>query len=142
MPNDFTSVDIWVGAFSQADMFEAYVRERPEHFADETDTVPISDFAADVNAWFIDHDFQCNLMLEQATSDIRELLQESLLHADFGEPNGRFGEAHLNERYARECGKPANAIILVYGDEIQHPQSVQGDGYWLHYLGRFYEHQT
>jgi hypothetical protein len=140
VPNDFTSVDIWVGAFASSDALHAYMEERQAHFADETETVPISQLAEDMNAWFIDHDFECTMYVDEPTSDITMLLEESLIANGFGTQDGSgVGVPYMAARYVEQHGQPVNSIILVYGDEVQHPRSIDAQAYWLYYLGRFYE---
>jgi hypothetical protein len=141
MASRFDVVDIWVGRFASGEALHAYLAERPEHYADDTDTLPISQFAQDQGEWFIDHDFQCTVFVEDATDDMTHLLQESLISSDFGLlDTGQAGEAFLAALYKTQHGQPANSIILVYGEEVQHPRSLEGaDDQWLHYLGRFHE---
>jgi Immunity protein 22 len=143
LANDFSTVDIWLGRFPSSQALHEYLEERPEHYADDTDAVPISRFARDQGAWFIDHDFQCTMFVENPTEDITHLLRESLISSDFGPPDSsQVGEAFLAELYRRQHGEPVNSVILVYGDEVQQPRSLEGQGYWLHYLGRFHEIQS
>ena len=132
MADEFSRVHIWVGYFSPPDFLHGYVAERKEHFEDESDTVPISQFAEDTGAWFIDHDFLCIMFEEAATTDIRHLLEETLISSGFGDDA-------IAEQYSSKYGNPVNGIILVYGDEVQAPVSVLKDVYQLYYLGRFYE---
>jgi Immunity protein 22 len=140
MPNDFSSVDIWVGAFPSGEELHEYMAERPEHYADENDSVPISSFAEDMGEWFIDHDFECTMFVAEPTADIKHLLSESLISSDFGPANSsETGETFLAELYQGQNGAPVNSIILVYGDEVAAPMSIEKPGYWLHYLGRFYD---
>ena len=140
MPNDFSSVDIWVGAFPSGDALHESMAERPEFYVDETETVPISSFAEDVGERFIDHDFECTMFVDEPTADIKHLLRESLISSDFGlADSNEMGEAFLAELYTKQKGTPVNSIILVYGDEVAAPKSIEKPGYWLHYLGRFLE---
>jgi Immunity protein 22 len=149
MPNDFTSVDIWVGLFTSADVGQAvfeYVEERDSHWQDGrvnggvNDSAPISQLAEDMGESFIDHDFLCTMWISEPTNDIRHLLLESLITNQFGDPNtGEFGEAFIAARYLEQRSDAVNAMILVYGDEVQNPKSVTGTDHWLHYVGRFYE---
>lgn len=140
MPNDFSSVDIWVGAFSSGDALHAYMAERPEHYADETQSLPISQLAEDMGAWFIDHDFECTMFASELTTDITHLLTESLVTDNFGlVHSGEIGEAFLAKLYTEQKGAPVNSIILVYGDEVRTPRSIEKPEYWLHYLGRFHD---
>jgi Immunity protein 22 len=132
--NEFSRVHIWLGHFSPPESLNDYVAERKEHFEDESDTVPISQFAADMSEWFIDHDFLCIMFVEKATTDIRYLLQETLISSDFG-------DEVIAKKYTKEYGKSVNGIILVYGDEVQKPTSVTKDNYQLFYLRQFYERQ-
>jgi hypothetical protein len=143
MPNDFSSVDIWVGKFASSDALGEYLEERPEHYADETDSVSISQLAEDMEELFIDHDFECVMFIEEPNADISFLLQESLIHSEFGDPERQvFGISKIADLYQQQKGEPSNSIVLVYGDEINHPKSVTGTDYWLHYLGRFYEKEV
>jgi Immunity protein 22 len=140
MPNDFGSVDIWVGAFPSGDALYEYLAERPAFYADETDTLSISQLAEDMGERFIDHDFECTMFVDEPTADITYLLSESLVSSNFGLPGSvETGEAFLGELYTKQKGAPVNSIVLVYGDEVAAPKSVEKPDYWLHYLGRFYE---
>jgi Immunity protein 22 len=130
--NEFSRVHIWLGDFSPPESLNDYVAERQEHYKDESDTVPISQFAADMNEWFIDHDFICIMFVEEATTDIRYLLQKSLISSDFGDET-------LAQKYLAEHGQSVNGIILVYGDEVQKPTSVTKENYKVYYIGRFYD---
>ena len=113
--------------------------ERPKFYADETESVPISQLAEDMGARFIDHDFECTMFVNELTADITHLLSESILSSDFGPATGETGETFLAELYTKQKGALVNAIILVYGDEVQTPKSVEKPDYWLHYLGRFFD---
>jgi Immunity protein 22 len=140
MPNDFTSVDIWVGVFVSGAALAEYVEERAAHYQDETDTLPISQLAEDMGKWFIDHDFLCTMFVEEPSTDITHLLTESLISDRFGDPDsGRFGEAFIAARYIEQRADAVNSCVLVYGDEVETPKSVTGTDYWLQYIGRFYE---
>jgi Immunity protein 22 len=145
MPNDFSSVDIWVGLFTAADVGQAvfeYVQERDSHWQDGevNESVPISQLAEDMGESFIDHDFLCTMWISEPSNDITHLLLESLTSSDFGDPvSGQVGEAFIAARYLEQRSDAVNSMILVYGDEVQKPKSVLGADYWLHYVGRFYE---
>jgi Immunity protein 22 len=140
MPNDFKSVDIWVGMFTSDAALSEYVEERPAHYQDETDSVQISQLAEDMGAWFIDHDFLCAVFIAELSLDITHLLAESLVSDRFGDPKtGRFGESFLAARYLEQRRDAVNSCVLIYGDKIETPKSVSGAEYWLQYVGRFYE---
>ena len=144
MANDFSSVDIWVGLFTSADVGQAvfeYVQERDSHWQDGevNDSVPISQLAEDMGQSFIDHDFLCTMWISEPTNDITHLLLESLITNRFGDPiSGQVGEAFIAARYLEQRFDAVNSLILVYGDDVQNPKSVMGADYWLQYVGRFY----
>jgi hypothetical protein len=138
----FDVVDIWVGVFSPPELLMEYVEDQQAHWDDETDTVPVSKLAADMNEWFIDHDFVCAVIAEEPQERIVGLLEDSMMHAHYGTIDGALvGDAYIADLYAQQNGAATNAIVLVYDEEIKQPKSVRGDGYWLHYIGRFYDQQ-
>jgi hypothetical protein len=142
MWSGYAVVDIWVGFFTPLQTLFDYVEDQPAHWEDETDTVPVSKLAADMGEWFIDHDFVCAVWLEEPQASIAQLLEESMMHSEYGTRDGQhIGEAYIADVYAQQNGAATNAIVLVYDQDVQQPKSVQGDGYWLHYIGRFYEQQ-
>jgi Immunity protein 22 len=143
MPNDFSSVDIWVGKFASSDALGEYLEERPEHYADTFENIAISQLAEDMEELFIDHDFECVMFIEKPNPDISFLLRESLIHSKFGDPEKQlFGIPKIADLYQQQKREAVNSIVLVYGDETNHPKSVTGNDYWLHYLGRFYEKEV
>jgi hypothetical protein len=54
MPDDFDTVDAWIGDFQTPETLDAYMAET--YYEDDREA-PISAFAADQGQWFYDHDF-------------------------------------------------------------------------------------
>ena len=86
-------------------------------------------FAADMQQDFYDHDFVESSFHELPSSDLRSLLAPHSFSPSYASAAGaRFDSATLPS---------INTILVVWGEKIDRPVSVQRDNYQLHYLGRF-----
>ena len=126
MAAEYQVVDIWVGHFPSETAFDEYFSEDYEK---EDDDAPISQFGADMDASFYDHDFFESAYYEKPSEDLKALLKDHSFSSSYT-PQAVAAYQKLNPG-------AINTVILMWGKEIEDPQSVQGDGYALHYLGRF-----
>lgn len=127
MADEYTIIDIWIGQFPSRDFFESYFEETISG-EPEDDDKPISPFGADQKAAFYDHDFM-ETNYHDAPRDFTSLLE--------GHSFAKSYEAPATEAW-KAIGSPlANALVLVWGKEIESPRSVEKSSYFLRYLGRF-----
>ena len=118
-------VDVWLGQFSSGESRETYFAE---HF-DRPDDHPISAFAADQLAIFVDHDFFEVCPMEDPGRDLGETLRS----ASWGEAYA----AQVLDRLAGPDTPTGNTLVLSFDGAVPAPRSCAGDGYALHYVGRF-----
>ena len=92
---------------------------------DDEDT-PVSAFARDQGVAYYDHDF-----LEYGWGKAGSILDlvSGYSYSD------QWGAAFA-QRAAKAGLRNVNFFVFITDSEIEHPRSVQGDGYWLHYLGK------
>lgn len=129
MATEYDVVDVFVGTFDSQEVLEQYLEETYDQ--DEEDA-PISAFAKDQGEAFYDHDF-----VESRFDDSAKSFVELGKRHSFSE----YWLTRAEESYkAKQIGK-VNVILLVFGGEIDEPKSASGDGYQLHYLGRFDEEE-
>ncbi|MEZ6143727.1 MAG: immunity 22 family protein [Zavarzinella sp.] len=112
----------WVGHFPAA-LASTYFAEVYEVDRDET---PLSAFARDQGERFYDHDF-----LEYGFSDTAGSAEELVAGYSYSDQWG----AEFARRVAAAGLSEVNWFAFISEDEIDRPRSVQGDGYWYHYLG-------
>lgn len=116
--------DIWIGYFPDEETFHQYFAESDEYEED----APISRFADEQGIGSYDHDFFVIWFgIAAIESACREVFSEN---TDLSE---------IRAAIDRSPRTPFNAVAMQVdelGDEEQ-PRSVEGQGYWLHYLGRF-----
>jgi hypothetical protein len=111
----------WVGHFDEqrvADYFAEVYGEDREH-------TPFSRFARDQGEKWYDHDF-----LEYGwgkAGSIQELVAGYSYSDQWAE--------ELARRAAAAGLNGVNFFVFISEGEVERPRSVQGDGYWLHYLG-------
>ncbi len=123
--NRFATSHFWIGQFSEA-LLEEYLAEVWDEDDENRDQVPLSPFGRDQGETWYDHDFLETNFIKGVTS-IKELIEGSSYSVEWSEElTRRIAEAGLNE---------FNTIIFIDQEQIGQPQSVQGDGYWLRYLG-------
>jgi len=126
----------WAGKFADEDMFNGFVVEDPDHYAEENEDkdYPISKFAASQGEWFYDHDF---------------------MEVTFSEEKTRTGEKfniswidkwadEFDQRIKKHGVSDVNSIVMMVVDnppngkphrQISNPVSVSGEGFELVYLG-------
>lgn len=116
--------DIWIGRFPNEDTFNQYFDESEDYHED----APLSRFAQEQGIGFFDHDFFVTWF---GVADIQSVCREV-----FSE------RTDLSSiRAAIESSSRASFnTVAIQVDELsdqQQVRSVEGPGYWLHYLGRF-----
>ena len=110
----------WVGHLPE-DLRGRYFEEA----LDEGDDAPLSLFARDQGQKYYDHDF---LEYGWGTAQTVQELVSGYSYSDqwANEFARRVGAANL---------PPFDFFMFISKQEVRHPRSVHGDGYWLHYLG-------
>lgn len=111
-----------------------WVGNVPEHIAGEyfvetydgvREDTPVSAFARDQGVTWCDHDF---LEYGWGTADTISELVAGYSYSD------QWPE-ELSRRIAAAGLKAVNFFVFISQEEIEHPRSVKGDGYWLEYMG-------
>lgn len=123
MAAEFDIVDVFVGTFDSKATLDRYLQEQ---FDD--DEVPSSAFARDQGESFCDHDFLESTFRKSASSFSRLGAKLSFAEYWFDDAQAAFDAAGI-------CR--ANALLLAFGETVERPRSASGEGYTLHYLGRF-----
>jgi len=118
--SDYLSVDIWLGTIATHERYEHYLAEEYD------DDAAISEFAADQEQQFYDHDF-VEASFHESHAALRELLSR---HS--------FSSSYIPAAERVDCALAgANVVILTFGDTIERPRAVKKPGVELAYLGRF-----
>jgi hypothetical protein len=114
-------VSIWLGAFSSAASFEAYLKEDYD-----SDDVPLSPFAADTELGFYDHDF---------------------LEAEFFEPAGdsrsmlagmSYSSSYIDKAVERaKAVRGANAVFLLFDVEYRSSPVALGSTTPVTFIGTY-----
>jgi hypothetical protein len=125
MATEYEILDVWVGTFPTELRLTEYLAET---YSDD-DSVPISQFAADMGERSYNHDFVERSFHESSTSVLRSRLEPHSFSPSYAAAAATaFESASLPD---------FNTILLVWGEQFRHPVSVGRDDRWLHYLGRF-----
>jgi hypothetical protein len=115
----------WVGHFSKA-LAETYTAEVYDPDDEDREHTPLSAFARDQGEKWYDHD-----RLEYGFSPRPKRVEKLVEGYSYSDQWG----AELAKR-ATEAGlTEINWFAFISKGEISKPCSIQGDGYWLHYLG-------
>lgn len=115
------SCHFWVGQVPEQIAGEYFV----EAYDEDRDDAPVSAFARDQGIAWYDHDF---LEYGWGTADtIRELVAPYSYSDQWAE--------ELVRRVADAGLSGINFFAFINEGEIENPRSVQGDGYWLCYMG-------
>lgn len=116
--------DIWIGAFPDEAAFNKYFDEAEDREEDE----PVSRFAEEQGIGFYDHDFFATWFgVDNIETVCRELFSDNM---DLSE---------IRAAINNSARTSFNAVAMQV-DELGDRgllRSVEGEGYWLHYLGRF-----
>ena len=114
----------WLGHLPEA-LAEAYFAEvYPDD--EDRERTPLSAFARDQGEGFYDHDF-----LEYGFSGTAGSVEELVAGYSYSDQWG----AELARRASVAGLGGVNWFAFISEGEIGRPQSVQGGGYWYHYLG-------
>jgi hypothetical protein len=125
MAQEYEILDIWVGNFPTELAFTEYLAET---YSDD-DITPISQLAADIGERSYDHDFLERSFHKSPSSNLGPRLEPHSFSASYiAAAAAAFESASLPS---------FNAILLVWGKQFSRPHSILGEGYQLHYLGRF-----
>ena len=111
----------WAGHFPEEIAGQYFVETRNE----DDEGAPVSAFARDQGVPYYDHDF-----LEYGWGKA-----EAILDLVSGYSYSDQWGAEFARRASEACLRDVNFFVFITDSEIEHPRSVQGDGYWLHYLG-------
>jgi len=114
----------WVGNFPE-NLAGEYFTEVDDEEDEDREHTPLSAFARDQGEKWYDHDF---LEYGWGKADSIDKLVAGYSYSD------QWG-AELARRAAAAGLTDVNFFVFIGKDEIDQPKSVQGDGYWLHYLG-------
>ena len=114
----------WVGRFPEA-LAASYFVERHDQGHDGEET-PLSAFAHDQGEKWFDHDF-----LEYGYSNTAGSVEELIARHSYSDQ----WAAEFNHRVMEAGLTGVNWFAFISVSEISEPRSVQGDGYWVHYLG-------
>ncbi len=123
MTGEFQIVDIWVGKFASKKALATYLETT---YINKDDTT--CRFATDQGASHVDEDF-LESSFHRPTNKFKTLVK-----------NHSYCESYLEEAEAafKKSGVQAvNSIVLLFGGELEAPQSIESDAYSLTYLGRF-----
>ena len=122
MRNTETS-HFWVGHFPAALRVGEYFAEV---YGEDDEDTPISLFARDQGVEYYDHDCIEYGFSEKAVP-VEELFAGYSYHEQWA--------AELTRRVADLELTGVNMFVFINQEQIEKPGSVQGDGYWLRYLG-------
>jgi hypothetical protein len=116
---DTETCHFWVGNVPEEIAGNYFVEDRSE------DDTPISAFARDQRVTYYDHDF---LEYGWGKADTIQGLVAGYSYSDQW-------AAELARRVAAAGLTGVNFFVFITQDEIEQPQSVRGNGYWLEYMG-------
>ncbi len=125
MAAEYDIVDLWVGTFASKRALNAYLKETHD---EDNEDAPISPFARDLGQSFYDHDFM-EVGFRTSTKTLEKLCEgHSFVENFLPQAAAAYQKAGLSQ---------ANTLIMVFGKEIDHPQTIRGEGFELHYLGQY-----
>ena len=113
----------WLGSFPDERRLLDYFRELP---GGGTRHTPLSEFTRDQGATRIDREFLEFGFVSEAPS-VKELAR--------GRPYHTLCEDDLAERASILGLRAVNTIVYISEDQIGRPRSVEGEGFWLRYVG-------
>jgi hypothetical protein len=113
----------WLGCFPDERRLLDYFRELPGGGGTHS---PLSEFARDQGAAQIDREFLEFGFISGAPS-VKELARGRPYHKQF--------EDGLAERASTLGLRTVNTIVYISEDQIGRPRSVEGEGFWLRYVG-------
>lgn len=118
-------VTIWFGFFPSEEELEDYLRE--EH---EPDEAPWSPFAEDAGVSLVDVHRIESSFLEEPTGDVRALLDGHDIPPGLVEAADACWEATGGQVLV-------NAVIIVWGEAVEVPRSVETEEYAIVIVGSF-----
>jgi Immunity protein 22 len=122
---DETVSHFWVGHFP-VDRAENYFAEIWDETDEERNHTHLSEFARDQGVKWYDHDC-IESGYDDQTPSIHDLVD--------GYSYSDQWAAEVERRVIAAGLQDINFFVFIKEDQIAHPRSIQGDGYWLHYLG-------
>lgn len=113
----------WLGRFPSAERLGAYFEET---YGADRDDVPVSEFAREQGERWYDHDF-LEYGFNPSAASVAELVRGYSYHEQY--------TAELTQ-WAVQLGFPTvNTLVFISESEIARPRSVEGEDYWLRYVG-------
>ena len=125
-PPDMETSHFWVGRFSSMQQLAGYFAEVYDDEDEDREQTPLSGFARDMGETWYDHDF-LEYAYGEACATVEELADGYSYHEQWA--------AELARRTTDAGLTGVNTIVFISRDQIEHPRSIEGDGYVLHYLG-------
>jgi hypothetical protein len=116
----------WVGHFRSEEQAADYFAEIWDEEDEDREHTPLSAFALDQGKKWYDHDF-----LEYGFSGEEKPIEDLVAGYSYSDQ----WAAEVARRAATANLPRSNLIVFIEHGEIDQPQSVEGEGYWLHYLG-------
>ena len=127
------AIDLWCGHFLTRAAFDEYLEESYLESENGEPDPPISQLAADQGQSFYDHDFLGAEFLGFDTEDVELILLNCAYSKSYAED--------VRNVFKSWTGRhPMNMLIAFIDYDncgFHAPRSVSGDGYWLHYFGKF-----
>jgi hypothetical protein len=115
----------WVGQFLP-DRSENYFAEIWDETDEDRHHTPLSEFARDQDVKWYDHD-----CIEYGYDDQAQSIQALVYGYSYSDQWADEVERRIMAARLQDI----NCLVFINEDQIAQPRSVQGNGYWLHYLG-------
>lgn len=119
------TVSVWLGLFQSGDHLQAYLEA-----CEAEDGTRWSAFGDDMGVGFVDPDRIEHGFREDPTDNVHALLA--------GHSHAEALAAPIAEFWSGTGGLAANAVIMVWGDELAAPRSVEGEDYALVFVATFH----
>ncbi|PKB43052.1 immunity protein 22 of polymorphic toxin system [Cellulophaga sp. RHA19] len=117
----------WIGKFDSEDLYFDFVGEDDSRYElDDYDDVPVSKFAKSQGEIWIDHDFM-ESGFEKPNKDIKIQFDKYSYAYNWGK--------ELEKRCSKLTQLENNTLIFINENQIEKPNSVNGNGFTLEYLG-------
>jgi hypothetical protein len=123
---DTQTCHFWVGRFPNEQRVADYFAEVWDEDDEDRAHTPLSEFARDQQEKWYDHDF-LEYGFNPAARSIKELVTGYSYHDQY--------EDELSRRVTAHGLTGVNMFVFIDQEQIDHPRSVEGDGYTLHYMG-------
>ncbi len=123
---DTETSHFWLGNFRNERRMSEYLEEIYDEDDEDREHTPLSQFARDQGEMWYDHDCMEHGFKKNAKS-VEDLVNGySYFEQWSAELARRASEAGLTK---------INMLLFISQDQIDKPQSVEGEGYKLHYMG-------